>query len=55
MAFEYDSRRRENPADKRLTQDELRSIRNARNCLGLKFAQYASIAAATRAMSDGLC
>ena len=46
MAFEYDSRRRENPADKRLTQDELRSIRNARNCLGLKFAQYASIAAA---------
>ena len=46
MAFEYDSRRRENPADKRLTQDELRSIRNARNCLGLKFAKYGSIAAA---------
>ena len=46
MAFEYDSRRRENQADKRLTQDELRSIRNARNCLGLKFAKYGSIAAA---------
>ena len=46
MAFEYDQRRRENPADKRLTQDELRSIRNARNCLGLKLAEYGSIAAA---------
>jgi hypothetical protein len=46
MAFEYDRRRREDPAAKRLTQDELRSIRNARNCAGLKFAEYASIAAA---------
>ncbi len=46
MAEEYDKRRRENPADKRLTQDELRSIRNARNCLGLKLGKYASVAAA---------
>jgi len=44
MAF--DNRRRENPAEKRLTQDELRSIRNARNCLGLKIGKYASCAAA---------
>lgn len=46
MAFEYDTRRRENPAEKRLTSDELRSIRNARNSLGLKFGMYGSIAAA---------
>lgn len=44
MAF--DNRRREDPGAKRLTQDELRSIRNARNCLGLKFGKYASCAAA---------
>ena len=44
MAFEYDTRRREDPAEKRLTSDELRSIRNARNSLGLKFAQYGAIA-----------
>ena len=49
MAFEYDQRRREDPGAKRLTQDELRSIRNARNCLGLKFAKYGSIAAAVLA------
>ena len=46
MAFEYDTRRREDPGAKRLTADELRSIRNARNSLGLKFAQYGAIAAA---------
>ena len=46
MAFEYDNRRREDPGAKRLTQDELRSIRNARNCTGLKFGKYASIALA---------
>ena len=44
MAF--DNRRREDPGAKRLTQDELRSIRNARNCLGLKFGKYAACAAA---------
>ena len=46
MAFDYDTRRREDPGAKRLTSDELRSIRNARNSLGLKFAQYGAIAAA---------
>jgi len=46
MAFEYDTRRRENPAEKRLTSDELRSIRNARNSLGLKLGKYGAIAAA---------
>ena len=46
MAMEYDKRRRENPAEKRLTSDELRSIRNARNCFGLRFGMYGSIAAA---------
>ena len=46
MAFEYDTRRREDPGAKRLTSDELRSIRNARNSVGLKFAQYGAIAAA---------
>ena len=46
MAFEYDTRRREDPGAKRLTADELRSIRNARNSVGLKFAQYGAIAAA---------
>lgn len=44
MAF--DNRRREDPGAKRLTQDELRKIRNARNCLGLKIGKYASCAAA---------
>ena len=44
MAF--DNRRREDPGAKRLTQDELRSIRNARNSLGLKLGKYASIVAA---------
>ncbi len=46
MAMEYDKRRRENPAEKRLTSDELRSIRNARDCLGLKLGKYGAIAAA---------
>ena len=46
MAFDYDTRRREDPGAKRLTADELRSIRNSRNSLGLKFAQYGAIAAA---------
>lgn len=44
MAF--DNRRREDPGAKRLTADELRSIRNARNSLGLKIGKYASCAAA---------
>ena len=46
MAFDYDTRRREDPGAKRLTSDELRSIRNARNSFGLRFGMYGSIAAA---------
>ena len=46
MAGEYDKRRRENPASKRLTADELRAIRNARNCLGLKLGAFGAGAGA---------
>ena len=46
MADEFDRRRREDPGDKRLTQDELRSIRNARKCLGLRIGKYGFSAAA---------